>query len=176
MQIRKVIRRIVAALGTAFFVVLYFNIENAATRIGLGDLLADAISPQSGKNILVDIVYHPITLLVSLFGLGAALGVWVDAIFLNPSLQQKRTKDELRQKAEKFGREVEIWTSKALSELKNKVNELPRLPEHEAREGVRFDRFHEIRDERRRRMTALYLDGYAAQVQTYFFTSRRIRN
>lgn len=71
-------RKIASFAAIPFVVILYFNIENLASRLGWGDLLADAVAPKAGRGGVVNILQDPVSLWIALLGVGFLSGMWVD--------------------------------------------------------------------------------------------------
>lgn len=60
--------------------ILSFNIENLAVRLGWGDLLTNVVAPLSGNSPLIEFFKDPLWLWPSLVGIGIALGLWIDLL------------------------------------------------------------------------------------------------
>ena len=88
MTTRKKIRWALTILTAPFLVILYFNIENLAVRLGWGDLLADAVAPLSGDSPFIEFFKDPLWLWPSLVGIGIALGLWFDLLL---STRERKT-------------------------------------------------------------------------------------
>ncbi len=80
MTARKLLRHGLSLATVPFFIVLYFNIENLATRMGLENVLADAVAPTAGRSPVVEFFQLPLVLWIALLGLGFVGGLWVDLL------------------------------------------------------------------------------------------------
>ena len=80
MTTRSKIRWALTGLTAPFLVILSFNIENLAVRLGWGDLLTNVVAPLSGNSLLIEFFKDPLWLWPSLVGIGIALGLWIDLL------------------------------------------------------------------------------------------------
>jgi len=96
MAIRRAVRLIGTVLSVPFLVVLYFNIENLAARLGLDNVLADVIAPKNGRQPVIEFFQEPVVLWASLFGLGVVAGLWIDVWLrgLEPKRSNRKPRDK----------------------------------------------------------------------------------
>ncbi len=106
MTIRKLVRITASVLSALFFVVLAFNIENLAVRLGWDNLLADAVAPERGRGTLLDALQHPLTVSVSLIGVGFAMGLWLDFLLA------KRERAPNKEAREQLAEDAKAWAKK----------------------------------------------------------------
>lgn len=117
MTFRQILRRVLSAAVLPFLIILYFNIENLAARLGWGNILADAFAPQAGASPVVEFLQHPAVLWTALVGLGMAAGMWID------SLLYRRERKPLEEEARRhFIDRVEL--SKEAEELARQLGAL----------------------------------------------------
>lgn len=100
MNWRESIRWALAGLAALLLVPLYFNIENLITRLGWGNVLADAVAPETGKRPVVEFFQHPVTLWVVLLGLGFAAGFWADFLLAK---RERSNAEVTKQRLENLG-------------------------------------------------------------------------